>query len=126
MIRLNSRVHQYGGFTSGRRVFGGAPKLPIGAAGNSFFEDFMHPAAKPTAKPQNLISTLLKIRHASLRADFQSKMGAALIRRVRNAKTEEYFPGKQFSLLRKTKTAKLIRNGSVHELSLGVLGISKH
>ena len=36
MMRLNSQVRQYDGFAPGQRVFGRAPKLPIGAIGNPF------------------------------------------------------------------------------------------
>ena len=49
-MHLNSQVQQYGGFTPGGRVFGRTPKLPIEAAGNPFFEDFMNPAAAPAKK----------------------------------------------------------------------------
>ena len=90
---LNSQVRQYDGFTPGRRVFGRTPEVPIGAVGNPFFEYLMNPAAAPTAKTQNLISTLFKLRQASLNADFQSKMDTTPIRRVRNAKTGEYLLG---------------------------------
>ena len=34
MMHLNSKVRQYDGFTPGRRVFGGTPKLRIGGGGS--------------------------------------------------------------------------------------------
>ena len=37
MMRLNSQVQQYDGLTPGESVFGGTPKLPIGAVGNPFW-----------------------------------------------------------------------------------------
>ena len=40
MAHLNSQVQQFGGFTPGKRVFGGNPKMPIGTAGDPHFEDF--------------------------------------------------------------------------------------
>ena len=92
MMRLNSQVQQYDGFTPGERVFGRARKLPIGAFGNPFFEYFMNPLEAPAEKTHNLISIIFKIRQASLKADFQSKMDTPLIRRG-NVKTEEYFLG---------------------------------
>ena len=52
MMHLNSQVQKYGGFAHGRRIFGRAPKLPIGTAGNPFFGDFTNPAGAPTAKTQ--------------------------------------------------------------------------
>ena len=70
-MRLNSQVHQYGGFTPGRRVFGRTPKLAIGAGDNPFFGDFINPLEEPTAKTHNLISIIFKIREASLKADFR-------------------------------------------------------
>ena len=85
---LNSRAQEYGCFTQGRRVFGRTPKLPIKAAGGRFFDDFMISAAAPAAGARNLNSALFKIRQALLNADTQSKMGKALITRVRSAKTE--------------------------------------
>ena len=65
----------------------------LGAVGNPFFEDFMNPADAPTAKTHNLSSIIFKIREASLKADFQSKLDTSLIRMMGNAKTEEYFSG---------------------------------
>ena len=43
VLRLNSKVQQYGGFTLGQRVFGRTPKLPIGTVGNPNFSDCMSP-----------------------------------------------------------------------------------
>ena len=96
-MRLNSQVQQYGGFTPWERVFGRAPKLPIGAVGNPFFEDFMNSSDAPTTKTHNLISALFKIRQEPISADFQSKVDTALFRMVRNAKAEEcFFSGNGF------------------------------
>ena len=39
-IRMNSLVRQYDGFTPGRRVYGGTPKLPMGTTGKLIFWDF--------------------------------------------------------------------------------------
>ena len=47
-----------------------------------------------------------------LNADFQCKLGASLIRRVGNAKTEEYFLGRTvFFMSSNRKKIKLIGNG---------------
>ena len=70
MMHLNSQVQQYDGFTPGQRVFDRTPKLPIGAIGNPFCEDFTNPVDAPTAKTQNLTSAIYEIRQASLKADF--------------------------------------------------------
>ena len=40
MLHLDSKVHRYDGFTPGQRVFGRAPKMPIGTVGNPNFSDF--------------------------------------------------------------------------------------
>ena len=70
MVRLNSQVQQFGGFNSGRRVFGRTPKMPIGTIGNPFFEDFTNPLEAPTSKVHGLLSSVRKIRQASRNADF--------------------------------------------------------
>ena len=46
MWRLNPQVMQYGGFTPGQRVFGGAPKMPIVAVGNPNCSDSRFPKNK--------------------------------------------------------------------------------
>ena len=61
-----------------------------------FFEDFMNPVEAPTTNTHNLISIIFKIPQASPKADVQSKMGAVLIQRAGNAKTEEYLMGGKF------------------------------
>ena len=86
MIHLDSKVQQYGRFTPGQRVFCRTPKLSIGAIGNPFSGDFMNPVEEPTAKTQNLISTIYEVRQASSKPDFQNKLDTSLIRRVGNAK----------------------------------------
>ena len=108
MMRLNSQVQQYGGFTPGPRVFGRTPKLPTGAVGIPFFEDFTNPVDAPAAKTPNLISSIIfKMRQSSLKAYFQSKLGTKTIRKVGMAKTEEYFLGRSVFFMaanRKNKT----------------------
>ena len=59
-LHLNSQVQQYDGFTPGQRVFGRAPKLPIGTVGNPNFSDFMKPVTPPTAKTLSLLNTIFK------------------------------------------------------------------
>ena len=86
MMRLNSQVQPYGGFTPGRRVFGRTPQLPIGPICNPFLGYFMNLAGAPTAKRRNLISAIYEIRHASLTAHFQNKLNTTLIRRAMGAK----------------------------------------
>ena len=93
MMRMDSQVQQDDGFTPGQRVFGRAPKFPICAIDNPFFEDFTNPVAAPATKTQNLISAIYEIRQASSEEDFQNKMNSALIRRVRNTKNGEFVLG---------------------------------
>ena len=38
--------------------FGRAPKIPIGAAGNPHFADFMNPVASPTAATHHLSGSI--------------------------------------------------------------------
>ena len=95
----------------GRRVFGRTPKLPIGTAGNPFFEDFMIPAEAPAAKPHSLLAALYKIRQSSLTADFQSKVNTTPIRRVRHAKTDDFFGEDGCALFRRIAKTKLTRDG---------------
>ena len=53
-MRLNSQVRQFFGFTPGRRVFGRAPKIPIGDVGSPNFEDFTNPVEAPTTETHHL------------------------------------------------------------------------
>ena len=43
MLRLNSQVPRYDGFTPAQRVPGRTPKMPTGAVGNPFRDDFENP-----------------------------------------------------------------------------------
>ena len=58
----------------------------------------MNPADAPTAETQNLISAIYEIRQASLKADFRNKLDTTLIRRVGNAKMENFPRRKRFTL----------------------------
>ena len=72
-LHLNSQVQQYDGFTSGQRVFGRTPKLPIGKVGNPNFADFVNPIFALAAKSLSLVNTIFQIRKASSEADFNGK-----------------------------------------------------
>ena len=50
MMRLNSQVQQYDGFTPGQRFLGRTPKLPIGAVGNPFSKILRTRRKNPTQK----------------------------------------------------------------------------
>ena len=67
-LHLNSQVQQFGGFTPGRRVFGGAPKLPIGTVGNSNFNDCMNPKTAPKTKSMSLLRVIYEIRKSFSRS----------------------------------------------------------
>ena len=82
-MRLNSQVRQFGGFAPGRRVFGRTPKMPIGAAGNPHFDDFMNQKEAPAAKTHHLLGAIQKIRHASLNGDFVNKFNLSFRKRDR-------------------------------------------
>ena len=73
-------------FYTREKSFRRTPKLPIGAARNPFFEDFMNPAEAPIAKTRSVISALFKIRRESLTAVLRSKENTTLTRRVMNSK----------------------------------------
>ena len=107
-LRLNSQVQQYDGFTPGKRVFGGAPKLPIGTLGNPNFNDCVNPKTAPTAKSMSLLRTIFQIRRASLEADFSGKINVCPSTRLRSRKTEEFCLGQTvyFYTERKTKAEK--------------------
>ena len=90
---LKSQVRQFAGFAPGKRVFGRTPKIHIGEIGNPHFDDFANPKDAPTSKTQGLIGVIRKIRHASPNADFSNKLNTTLNRRVRGAKSEEFFLG---------------------------------
>ena len=108
-------ISTYGGFTHGRRVSGRTPELPIGAVDNPFFDDFMNHADAPVAKTQNLISMIHDIRHASLKADSQSKLNIALIRRARNTKNGEFFSGQTAYFIAEIAKTKKKENGLAPE-----------
>ena len=68
MMRLNPQVQQFGGLTHEKRVFGGDPKMPIGAAGNPHFEDFVNPKEAQTRKTHHFLGIIHHIRQASITA----------------------------------------------------------
>ena len=90
-MRLNTQVRKFGGFAPGHRVFGRTPEMPICTTDNPHFEDFTNPKDAPTSKNQWLIGVIRKIRHAPPNADFSNKLNTTLNRRVRGAKSEEFF-----------------------------------
>ena len=82
MMRLNSQVRQFGGFAPGRRVFGMAPEMPIGAGGNPRFDDFTDPKEAPETKTHHLLGAIREIRQASLNSDFVDKSNLSLHKRA--------------------------------------------
>ena len=52
ILRLNSQIQKYGGFTGGERVFGRAPKLQIGAVGTPHFIDFVYQNGAPVIQTE--------------------------------------------------------------------------
>ena len=85
-MRFNSRVRQFGGFASGRRVFGRAPKMPIVAVGNPNFGDFANPKEALGAKTHHLLGAIQEIRQSSLNADFRNKLHTAWLKRIRETR----------------------------------------
>ena len=91
MMHLNSHVRQFGGFTPGQRVFGRAPKMPIGAVGNPHFDDFTNPVEASYAETHHLLGTSRQIIQASLAAHFSGKLNWALRKRIRESKMGIFF-----------------------------------
>ena len=54
-LHLDSKIQQYDCYTPRRWLFGGTPKIPIGAFGNPFKHDFMNPADSPASKTHGRI-----------------------------------------------------------------------
>ena len=85
MMRLNSQVQQFGGFTPGGRggggVFGMTPKMPIGAAGSPHFEDFTNPKEAKITKTHHLLAIILQIRQESITAYFNGILNLRVNRR---------------------------------------------
>ena len=88
---LNSQVQQFDGFTTGQRVFGGTPKMPIGTAGSPNFEDFTNPKEAQTPKTRHLLGIIRQIRQASQTADFNGKLNLRLNRRFTQSGNGESF-----------------------------------
>ena len=88
IMRLNSHVHQYDGYTLGRRVFGRSPRLPIGAVGIRTLEVFR---IKWTSVKNDVLVKLREIQNAYLSRDSKGGFNLWLIAMFRNQKTEESF-----------------------------------
>ena len=87
-MHLNSQVQQFAGSTHGQRVSGRTSKMPIGTAGNPYFEYFTTPVEAPTTKTHHLLGMIRQISQASLTADFSGKLNSALQKRIRESKTK--------------------------------------
>ena len=68
--RLNVQVQQYDGFTPGRRVFGRAPKLPVGAVGSPHFSYFTNLNDSTVTETNGAMAKLREIQNASLEIVF--------------------------------------------------------
>ena len=77
----------------GERVFGGTPKLPIGAVSNPIFPRFREPEKCAGGEIFEFTKYDFQIRKASSGSDFNGKMQLCLERRIRNIKTEEFCLG---------------------------------
>ena len=79
MIRLNSQLQQFGGFTTRRRVFGRAPQLHFGAVDNPAFNKyFTFQNDQPVIQTMNALVKLMEIQKADLQSDFQEKLNLSL------------------------------------------------
>ena len=89
-IRLDSKL-QYGDFTPGHRVFGRAPKLPIGAVAGPHFRDFTNTNDAPVTQPHALLVKLGGIKRASIEGDFRGKFYLSLRSSFQVQKTDGCF-----------------------------------
>ena len=71
MSHLHSQVPQYGGFATGKRVSGGVPKIPLGAAVDPHFMDFMFFGEFHVTQTHDLLVKLRTIQRESLDIDFR-------------------------------------------------------
>ena len=61
-MRLNSEILQYAGITPGQRVFGGSPKLPIGAVDNPTFKDCVATNETPVVQTHRALVNFRGVR----------------------------------------------------------------
>ena len=73
MMHFNSQVQRFSGFAHGQRVFGRAPKSPIGAVSNPHFSDFANPKEAQETETHHLLGIIHQIRQASSTADVNGK-----------------------------------------------------
>ena len=71
--RLKPQVQQSGNFTTGWRVFGRTPKLPIGAARAPDFKYFTNPNDSLVTQTRDVLAKLRGIRRGSLECDSHGK-----------------------------------------------------
>ena len=71
MLRLNSEVKQYDGFTPRHRVFGRTPKMPTGAVSNPGFCDFANPKGSPFTQTHQVLAKPKEIQKSSVRRHFR-------------------------------------------------------
>ena len=69
MMRLNSQVRQFDGFTPWKMVFGRTQKMPIGTACTPHFGDFMNPKGVKNDQNAPFLGVIRKIGQASITAD---------------------------------------------------------
>ena len=91
MIRLNSIVQRYDGFTPGRRVPRRAPKLAIGAVGNPHFRDFTNCNDFPSTRTHGALVGFREIHRSSLERNSQGRFNLSLGSIPRELITEELF-----------------------------------
>ena len=99
-MHFNSPAHQCDGFTPGRRVFGRTPKMPIGAAGNPFYNESMNPADSLVARARRVLAELREIQKDSQESDFNGKPNLSLRHQVWGLKSEQVFLGKAVTFIR--------------------------
>ena len=91
VMRLNSQVRQYDGFTPGRRVSGRTPKMQGCTIDNPFRNDVMNPTDSPFTQTHQAIAHVMDIQKASLEIDFNGKFEGTLNHLVQDLRIRQFF-----------------------------------
>ena len=103
----------------GRRVFGRAPKLPIGAVGNTHFENFIYRNCAPVMQHDVLVE-LRDIQKAALQSEFQGKFNLSVSSSFRELQSEQLFPARTVCYYQGVRKEKSKTNGEGRESPYGV------